>query len=255
MDEDMDVFTSTRFFRVALAFLVVVFVSALLFVVAEGDVETKDLASGLFALLGTFTGALLAFRFEEEKEKSKEKFARKAALNRAIVVLGYQHNEVRTYRELVAPYANDVELAFNFPASQPPERIDVVQKFDELTFLLNLNEPQIVFELIIEQVRFDQVLQSIRNRNAFFVEKVQPVFAARGFNNRLVNSGELQHGLGEYLYGGALMGARNIREHLDGSNESLPIMIDKVRKVAKGLFPGDKFVSFAVIPLAGEMGE
>lgn len=242
-------------FRLTLTLLSVAIVTILFLVIADGSIGVKDLASGLFALLGTFVGALLAFRLEEGKEKSKESVARKAALNRAIVVLGYQHNEVRTYRDLVARYKTDIELAFSFPASQPPERIDVVQKFDDLTFLLNSNEPQVLFELIIEQIRFDQVLQSIRHRNAFYVEKVQPALSAEGLNNRQVSNVELKQRLGEYLYEGALMGARNILEHLNGSNESLPEMIANVRKVAKRLFPNDKFVSFEAVPLPSEIKE
>jgi hypothetical protein len=65
----------------------------------------------------------------------------------------------------------------------------------------------------------------------------------------------LETKLGEYLFGGALQGARTIREHIDGSNESIPIAFEKLRKIAKELFPDEKFVSFEIVPLPYELAE
>lgn len=235
--------------------VVVVAAAALVLFTTDGSFERKDLAAGLFALLGTFAGALLAFRLEESREKAKEVRAQKTALNRGLLVLGFHHNEIRTYRNLIAPYKTDIELAFNLPASQPPEQIDMRQRFDDLDFLLDSSTPQVLFDLIIEQERFDQALQAVRQRNEFYVREVQPVFAAKGLNNRLVSTAELESELGEYLFGGALQGAETIREHMEGSNESIPAAFEKLRKVAKELYPDEKFVKFDLLPLANEKAE
>jgi hypothetical protein len=218
----------------------------------EGSFEPKDLAAGLFALFGTFAGALLAFRLEESRDRTKETSARKAALNRALVVLGYHHNEIRTYRDLMAPHRPGIELAFNFPASQPPEHVDMRQRFDELGFLVDSSTPQVLFELIIEQTRFDQAMQAIRQRNAFYVERVQPEFARHGLNNRLVSDHEIATALGEYLYGAAMHGAQTMREHVWESNESLPALAAKLRGIAKELYPDEKFVLFQNTPLPND---
>lgn len=130
--------------------VVVVAATTLVLFATDGSFERKDLASGLFALIGTFAGALLVFRLEESRERAKEMRAQKAALDRALVVLGFQHNEVRNYRDLMAPYKTDIELAFKFPASQPPEQFDLRQRLDDLDFLLDLSNPQILFDLAIE---------------------------------------------------------------------------------------------------------
>ncbi|RNF85258.1 hypothetical protein EER27_05690 [Lysobacter psychrotolerans] len=222
---------------------------------SDGSFEAKDVAAGLFALFGTFAGALLAFRLEENREKAREVRAQKTALNRALLVLGFHHNEIRTFRNLIAPHRTDIELAFNLPASQPPEQIDMRQKFDELDFLLDSSAPQVLFDLIIEQERFDQALQAVRQRNEFYVREVQPVFAAQGLNNRRVSMAELKSKLGEYLFGGALQGAETIREHIEGSNESIPVAVEKLRKVAKELFPDEKFLMFEKVLLPHEIAE
>lgn len=237
------------------AAVVVIAAAALFLFVTDDSFERKDLAAGLFALFGTFVGALLAFRLEESRDNAKEVRAQKAAINRAIVVLGYQHNEVRTYRDLMLPYKHDIELAFNFPASEPPEHADMRQRLDDLDFLLNSSTPQILFDLIIEQERFDQAMAMIRHRNEFYVNQVQPVFAQVIGNGKLVSSAGLEAKLGEYLYGGAMQGAASMRSHIEASNVSLPELQGKLRTVAKEIYPNEKFVRFNPVPLANEMAE
>lgn len=237
------------------AVIVVVASTALILFAVDGSFERKDLAAGLFALFGTFAGALLAFRLEESRDRAKEVRTQKAAINRALVVLGYQHNEVRTYRDLMLPYKHDIELAFNFPASQPPEHADMRQRFDDLDFLLASSTPQILFELIIEQERFDQAMAMIRHRNEFYVNQVQPVFAHFIGNGNLVSSAELKATLGEYLYGGAMQGATSMRSHIEDSNMSLPELQEKLRNVAKEIYKDEKFVRFDPVPLANEKAE
>jgi hypothetical protein len=218
----------------------------------DGTLDNKDLGTGLLALLGTFAGALLAFRLEESRDRAKDVAAQKAALNRALLVLGYHHNEIRTYCDLIAPYKQDIELAFNFPASEPPDHGDLRQRADELNFLLESRDPQILFELIIEQNRFDQAIQAIRIRNAFCVEHIQPAFAREGLNNRLISNREIEAKLGEYLYGAAIHGSQTMRDHVLASNQSLPDLATKLRAVAKELYPDERFVQFDTFPLPNE---
>jgi hypothetical protein len=218
----------------------------------DHTLDNKDLGTGLLALLGTFAGALLAFRLEESRERAKQIAAQKAALNRALLVLGYHHNEIRTYCDLISPYQLDIELAFNFPASEPPDHSHLRQHPDELNFLLDSSDPQVLFDLIIEQNRFDQAMQAIHTRNVFYVEQVQPAFARAGLNNRRVSDVEIKAGLGEYLYGGALHGAQTLKDHLHASNDSLPALATKLRAIAKQLYPDERFVSFQTIALPNE---
>lgn len=237
------------------AALAVVASCALILLVADGSFDRTDVASGLFALFGTFLGALFAFRLEQYRERLREGAAQKAALNRALLVLGYHHNGIRNYRDEMLKYKSEIELAFNFPALQPSDNFDLRQEFEGLTFLLDSKNPQLIFDLLIEQERFDAVLQTIRQRNQFYVEQVQPVFAAKRLNNRAVSRGELETELGDYLFGGALQGASSMREHVDKSNESIPALALRLRATAKELFPHEKFVQFGLVPLKNERAQ
>jgi hypothetical protein len=224
---------------------------AVVLLVNDGSFEKKDLAAGLFALFGTFIGALLAFRLEQGKEQTRDERARKAALNRALLVLGVHHNEIRTYRDLLLPFKHPFELAFNLDALQPAD-VGMHQKFDELDFLLQSSTPNVLFELIIEQARFDQAMEAVKLRNEFFVRKIQPTMAALGLTGRMVSVQELEAKLGDYLFGGAMQGAGMVREQIDASNESVPAMAKKLRAVAKELFPDERFVEFTTVALPNE---
>ena len=218
---------------------------ALILFVRDGSFGESQIATSIFALIGTFFGALFAFRLQESKEKAKEVKARKTALNRALLVLGMHHNEIQNYIKELSPYVSEVDRAFNLPASQPVENLDLRQKFDELDFLLESSNPNILVELIIEQQRFDQVMQAIKLRNNFYVNEVQPVFAAQGLNHRLVAREELREKLGERLFEGAITQVKMVYDHVGSSNDSLQEVFGKLRTVAKELFPSEGFVQFS----------
>jgi hypothetical protein len=224
--------------------LVLVGGSALVWLAWNGSFAGKDLGAGLFAMLGTFLGALLAFRLQQAKEAAAEVARRKAALNRALLVLGVHYNGISNHLPYLAPFKTDIELAFNLPALQPPERTVMQQKFDELDFLIESETPQVLLDLIVEQDRYEQAMQAIRQRNSFYVDHVQPQLALHGLNETRVSNKQLRETIGDYLFGGALQGAVTMKEHLVASNTSLPQAAAALRAVAKRLYPNEKFVQF-----------
>lgn len=242
---------STRNFGVYFVFVFAVTVALIFFAIME-VFSLADFAKALFPFLGTFVGAFLAFRLQEYREELKDERARIASLNRALLVLGVQHNEIRGYLKLMAPYKSEIEMAFNFPAIQPQEKLEISQKFDDLDFLLRSSDPNLLFELIIEQGRFDQAIAAIRVRNIFYVQELQPVLAQKKLNNKLLSRMDLEKEVGEYLFGGAVNGANSMVSHVRDSNESLPALFDKLRKISKELYPSEKFLEFSLLPLAEE---
>jgi hypothetical protein len=225
------------------AVTVLVGAAAVALAMHDGGFSSGDLATGLLAMMGTYLGALFAFRLEESRERRRDLKSKSAALNRCITVLLLQYNEVRNYLDRLTPYKSDVELAFNFPALQPPDNFDFRQKMDDLAFMLETASPQLLLDVFLEQQRFDQALAAIKQRNEFYVLQVQPPFAAAGLNNRLVTMKELQDGLGEMIFGGAMNSAKTMREHLQSTELSSLQAVRKVRRLAKTLFPADKFLT------------
>ncbi|CAD1790651.1 MULTISPECIES: hypothetical protein [Xanthomonas] len=99
-----------------------------------GEIQSKDLALALLALLSTFFGAQFAFRLGERRDSEKEVQRRVSAINRSLLVLGAQHNEIRTMKKELDRFKKDVDCALGMNAFVPPDTIGLSQKIDDLDF-------------------------------------------------------------------------------------------------------------------------
>ena len=210
----------------------------------KGEIAQRDIATAILALLGTFLGATLAFRLNEDKEATKLKAARRAALNRAMFVLGRQHNAIRQLKKEFDRFESHIEKAFKLPAIKPPSYTDLVHNFGDLEFMLESSDPNLLFLLTVEQERFHQALESLNIRNTFYVDEIQHAMAEKSLNNKPLSIDQLASSLGERLFNGAVNGANVAFEHIAASNETIPQLHAKLFKFAKEMFPEHKFVRF-----------
>jgi len=206
--------------------------------------SVKDVVASLLALFGTFLGAILAFRLNEDKERRKELKANVKALNKALFVLGRQANALRTISSNIAGYKSEFERALNLPAFNPPSYGDLSQDIEGLSFLLESEDPTILLELTVEQERFEQVIESLRMRTNLHLYELQPEVARLNLNGRNMTEIEAAAELGERLYGAAVQAANNIYEHAEATEKSLPEMQEKLRRVAQKLFPDAQFIKY-----------
>jgi hypothetical protein len=226
------------------AFFVLAILIGLILLVRVGIVTGKELAGPLLAMLGTFLGALFAFRLNENKEQAKLENEQKAALNRALLVLARQRNAAALISRLLAPYKSRIELAINFPAHFPPSYSELVHKFDDLSFLLETGHANMLMRLTIEQERFHQMLECLRVRNEFYVNEVQPAIEQLSLNGKSTTGDQIAASLGERVFGGAMNGAEQVYDHVENAVTSLATMHTDLFAVAKKIFPHDPFVMF-----------
>ncbi len=210
----------------------------------QGELGLKGIGTSVLALFGTFLGATLAFRLNEQKEEAETARKKREALNRALFVLIRQHNAIIQLKRDMDACPNDFHLAFNMPALKPPSYADLFQHVADLEFLIDSGNPNILFKLTIEQERFHQAIDSIRIRNEFYVNEVQPQLAATGMNGKRVTLEDAEALLGERIFGGAMNGAIHAKKHLNDSNDSIPKVLEELRTEAKELFPGHKFLDY-----------
>ena len=207
--------------------------------------ELKDIGTGLLALLGTLLGATLAFRLNEDRDSKKEAAAQRSALNRALFVLARQKNAVALISREMEPFKTPFDRAFNFPAAKVAPYEDLVHRFEELEFLLNTSDVNVVMRLTVEQERFHQMLETLRIRNEFYVRELQPEIALRKLNGKEVAGATMAELFGERLFGTATNYAVTLWDHVESSKKSIPEMHEELRTVAKRLYPQSKFVGFA----------
>jgi len=210
----------------------------------QKTLELKDLGVACLGLFGTFLGATVAFRLNQQKEEREVRAKQHAALNRALFVLVRQQNALTQLRSDFEKYSDDFSAAFNMPASKPPEYAGLKQDFASLEFMLQSHSPNTLFKLTIEQERFEQAIDSLRIRNDFYVNEVQKAISDASLNKKVVTPTEVEMLFGQRLYGGAINGAKTARTHICATHQSIPVMLTELRQVAKELFPKHKFVSY-----------
>ncbi|MCO7247740.1 hypothetical protein [Halomonas sp. Mc5H-6] len=207
-----------------------------------GILETSSAIGALATLLAAFLGAYFAFALNEQRELRKVHDEQKVALNRSLFVLARQINAIENYYFQAAPFSSPHERAFSMPAFKPPSYAELAHDFDRLAFLLDSSESQLLMDLTVEQERFEQVIESIRIRNEFYVGEIQPAMIEHGLTGRPFTFEELYQALGERLVCGAMDGSKNVWEHLEGSRKSLPEMHKKLLGMGRKLFPGESLV-------------
>lgn len=205
------------------------------------------LITGAISIVGTFLGALFAFRLNQSKEDQAHERENKAALNRALFVLSRQENAVTVLKRDYDKFQIPEVRAVNLPARKPPLYTDVRQDMASLEFLIERNYGDLLFRLLVEDERFHQVLSAIETRNDFYVHEFQVAMEREGLNDQQVNTQQLATQLGERIYSTNLLATNAAATHLALSEASLPQMFIELRGSALTMFPGSRFIKFEKI--------
>lgn len=213
----------------------------ILFLVVREVLTEREVAGALLAMLGTFLGALLAFRLNERKDELKIAKTQRQDLNTALFVLARQCNAIGSLRKGLGKFGSDFERAFNCPALRPPDYGNVSLDFGALAFILD-QDPSLLLKLSLEEEGFKQALQSLKTRNDFYISEVQPAIDRLGLNRKSMTMGELEAALGERLTQTAFNSARVVYQLVDEANEGLLTVHAQLFKIAKDLFPDAQFV-------------
>jgi len=210
--------------------------------VIDGSIAGKEVSVALLASLGTFLGALFAFRLNESKDELKRREEQRASLNRALFIIARQGSAVKSYTKFLVPFKTEVERAFNLPAYKPPNYDGLTQSFEEIDFLLEEDKANILMRLTVEDERFHQVFESIRIRNEFYVTEVLPELARHKFQGKAVSDRELFDALGERIFATAVTYSSGMYFLIEESMKSIPLMHNQLHSAAKELFPRMKFI-------------
>jgi hypothetical protein len=212
----------------------------------DGKLELKDIGTGLLALVSTFLGATIAFRLNEDKEKKANEEKQIQAINSALLIMIRQHNALNLLKKYLESFPNDNQAAFNMPALQPPSYNDLIQDVSSLEFLINSNNPKILLNIINEQERFYQAIESWKMRNNFYINEFQPIVSEKRLKKHSFSNQEAKDVLGERIFETLIISVRESRSHIIKSCESLPLIYKELREVAKKQYPNEKFLDYKI---------
>lgn len=190
---------------------------------------------------GAFFGAYCAFKLRQHEENQNKRAKRKSALDICLFITARQHNAVTLLKSIYDKYPNEFLRAFMMPAIKPPDYKDLKINIDDLMFLADQEHVDFLFQLSIEQERFEQVMFAVNIRNDYAVDKLQPAIAEHQLNGRDVTKAELKAKLGEEIYFSSLNMASNAYEQLTLHFESLFKLHNELHAIAVSIFPGERF--------------
>ncbi len=167
-------------------------------------------------------------------------------LNKALFILLRQINAVEGFGQEIDKFPEDEKLAFMMPAYKENDYYDLKLDFDGLAFLSSTKYTQDLFNLTIEQERFEQVLESLRIRHKHYQEKVMPEMIASGLTDRKANLEEYIRKLSVESYKGAIQGAKQMRSEINAYRESSLRMHKRLNSLSKELFPGRGFIEVSL---------
>ena len=211
-----------------------------------GEATPKDLAAWLIPVIGTYLGAAYgasyAFKLQEGKDDESEKRVQVDALNRALMVMCFQYNDIAaTWTEMRKFNNGELVRMLTLPAFKSPQ-FDYRQNVLELAFLMENNDPNLLLEIAIEQGRFDSCIESMKIRAEYFVKKVEPLIEKYGIRSKNVISEQLVFdAFGERVYGTLRNNTNALYEQVEQSERTLFETLCKLHVAAKRSFPSTRF--------------
>ena len=155
----------------------------------------------LLPLVTSISGAGFAFLLNDRAKARQTVRDQVAAVNRAQFTLIMELNQLMLIQKEIEPFRHHPHCCI---AMRPllPFRDEVLPlDVNSLSFLLETNERQLLFELLVEQQRFNLAMQAINERSRIHIDKIQPRLVAAGMREKFEYlDSEWIEAMGEPLY-------------------------------------------------------
>jgi hypothetical protein len=200
----------------------------------------------LATLLAAFYGAKYAFQFQKDKEDAKNREINILNGNLAIFNLMRMANTLFVYRrQFIEPFREKPTAFLEMPPSLELLEDDIKFNTDDLFFLLQSDEINFIGELAVEKSRFQRALDTINERSRVHRLEVQPALEKAG----VVQGGDytfqqIETILGDRLNHTIRQATVQVINSVDETIISLKVAGDKLSKILKDIFPGERIISF-----------
>ena len=131
----------------------------------------------LATLIAAFSGAWFAFLFESRRRAKEEKELQRAIANRSLYVISEMWNVLyQYYQDVVKPYKDKSDAWLNMAANSRYYGQTSLDS-EKLAFLLDFGEHQTYPKVMLEEMRFNGLINLIEMRNSVLMNEVHPAFA------------------------------------------------------------------------------
>ena len=200
--------------------------------------------NAIVILFAAFLGAYCAYLLAEKKEVRKLEREKIKSLNTALFVSLRQLNAMLHIKNLISPWEADEYRFINMPAMLVGSYEDLKLDLNALDFLLEEDDPNLLFEISIEQERFESTVSTFEIRNKIHYEKIQTALDIPELVNTNLTLKKIIDVLGKKQAGSAKKCTDDTFRHVYENYESMRFSHYKLFNTAKRLFPGQEFIRF-----------
>jgi len=199
----------------------------------------------IVTLLAAFLGAWFAFKLNSDKEQKIEHNINLINGNSALFIMIMMYNNLKNYQEKVLdPERSNSINYISLKAINLPSDNSLQINIEILKFLLDKN-PQLLFELKIEENRYNSAVGAINIRTTSHSEEMQPKLEENGFEEEKAYTATQMHEfLGNRLTGVMISNTKEVFKHVDSTVDSLSNIIDKLREEMLKTFPNETIINF-----------
>lgn len=137
---------------------------------------------------------------------------------------------------------NDESRAFKLRPWKTNDYDDLKFDVDALSFLIDTEKPNLLFELLMQQERFEQVINSIDTRSKYQVDIIQPLLEKSGIVDQKLPYEIFSNIIGKEKIEGLILATDEVYSHVYESYANTEIMLCELHDSAKKLFPKEKFI-------------
>ena len=200
--------------------------------------------SALVTLVAAFAGAWYAFRLSDRDKARQVERGEAAAINRIQFALIQQVNILKLIQAQSIDPVRDhpgrfIAMRALLPVRERRPRLDA----DCLSFLLETEDRELPFAVMIEQDRFETALQAVDERSRFHLDVVQPRLAAAGIRERVdYLPGDVKSALGEDVLLRLQRATGEAILHVDRTIESTSSLVATLHRAMKARYPRQQFI-------------
>lgn len=193
-------------------------------------------------MASAFGGVWFAFDLQNKNEEKKIHKKQIESVNRAIFLLSQYFNVLVIVKEQqIDPFRdNPLSMGAFTTIDYSDYRFDI----DNLCFLLQTEDRNILSELLLIEQKFHRVLFLINQRSEFHYTEVQPKFENGTQDFSIPQMVNLRSLLGERVYHTLKQSTDDVIESID---EAIPLIVEtggKFRKAAIQEFPDGNIIGF-----------
>ena len=200
--------------------------------------------NAIVVISAAFFGSFSAYHLNDRREQRKQQEIRINSLNSALFVTLRQFNAITQLKRDLSRWEQDSSRFINMPAVVTGDYSDLKLDINSIEFLLRERDPNLLFELSVEQERFEAAIMALNMRNTFHYKELQPALSKAGFNNTTATLEQVIEAVGPKIAVTALKSTDGVFSHVYETYDSLSKVHLKLFETAKEIFPNETFIRF-----------